>query len=248
MKNYNYLAFDLDGTLAPSKSVLQESMSKILKELLQTKKIAVISGASFEQYRKQFVAYLPPDANLDNLLLAPTNGASIYTFEDGDWQEKERHFLTEETKREVIKILQEALDKFGVERNNIYGEQIEDRQSQITFSGCGQQAPIEVKQTWDPKAELRLKIANYVGERLPDLSVRIGGMTSVDITQKGIDKEYALRRIFEIWQIQPDELLFAGDALFPGGNDEPAKNSGCDTVQVEDPLDTERVLREMFLG
>ncbi len=248
MKNFNYLAFDLDGTLAPSKSILQESMAKILGELLETKKIAVISGASFEQYNKQFVAYLPVGVNLENLLLAPTNGAEICIFQDGAWSQKEKHWLAEEEKKIIMQVLQEALQEFGVSQNNTYGPQIEDRKSQITFSGCGQRAPLEIKKTWDPEAKLRKQIADYVSQKLPNLSVRIGGMTSVDITQKGIDKEYALNRIFDIWQIAPADLLFVGDALFEGGNDEPAKKTGCETLQVQGPSETEKVLQEMLKG
>jgi len=37
---------------------------------------------------------------------------------------------------------------FKVEKT--WGEQIEDRGSQITYSALGQQAPIEEKKKWDP--------------------------------------------------------------------------------------------------
>ncbi len=39
-----------------------------------------------------------------------------------------------------------------------WGEQIEDRGSQITFSALGQQAPIEEKKKWDPDFTKREKI------------------------------------------------------------------------------------------
>ena len=40
-----------------------------------------------------------------------------------------------------------------------------------------------------------------------------------------------------------DEMLFMGDAIFPGGNDYPAKAMGLDTVKVRDVAETKAVLQ-----
>jgi phosphomannomutase len=37
------------------------------------------------------------------------------------------------------------------------------------------------------------------------------------------------------------EMIFIGDALFPGGNDYPAKEAGVVSIQVRDPNETKRV-------
>ena len=37
-------------------------------------------------------------------------------------------------------------------------------------------------------------------------------------------------------------MMFMGDAIFPGGNDYPAKTLGLDTVRVRDPQETISVL------
>jgi hypothetical protein len=39
-----------------------------------------------------------------------------------------------------------------------------------------------------------------------------------------------------------DEMIFVGDALFPGGNDDPAKEAGVVAIQVNDPTESKRVI------
>ena len=81
-----------------------------------------------------------------------------------------------------------------------------------------------------------------VQERLPDLEVRSGGSTSVDITRQGIDKAYGMRRLAELTGIPFAETLFIGDRLDPDGNDYPVKALGVPTVAVEGWEDTVEVI------
>ena len=61
------IVFDLDGTLAESKSSLDAEMSKLLGSLLRIVKVAVISGGDWPQLKKQLLSRLPPDQRLTNL-------------------------------------------------------------------------------------------------------------------------------------------------------------------------------------
>lgn len=81
-----------------------------------------------------------------------------------------------------------ALKAAGVADERIWGERIEDRGSQITFSGLGQHAPLAAKAAWDPDFAKRKRLQAALGLALPGFAVRIGGSTSVDITRAGIDK------------------------------------------------------------
>ncbi|KAL9101606.1 MAG: hypothetical protein Q9163_003145 [Psora crenata] len=106
---------------------------------------------------------------------------------------------------------------------------------QITFSALGQQAPIQKKEHWDPDFAKRKVIQKDLRERLPHMSINIGGATSIDITQKGVDKAYGLRRLRDQSQIPLEQMMFIGDAIFLGGNDYPALELGLKTVPVKNP-------------
>ena len=58
------IVFDLDGTLAESKSSLDAEMSTLLHDLLGVVKVAVISGGDWPQFEKQVLSHLPHDERL----------------------------------------------------------------------------------------------------------------------------------------------------------------------------------------
>jgi len=55
------IVFDLDGTLAPSKSPPDDVIAALVHDLLGIVKVAVISGGSWPQFEKQLLAKLPGD-------------------------------------------------------------------------------------------------------------------------------------------------------------------------------------------
>src|SRR5208282_2677648 len=128
----------------------------------------------------------------------------------------------------------------------IFGELIEDRGSQITFSGLGQQAPLEEKEKWDPDFRKRKTIKALLDKLIPEFSVRLGGATSIDVTKHGIDKAYGIRKLRDVLGIGIKEMIFIGDAVFPGGNDYPAKEAGALSIEVKDPHETKRVIEAII--
>jgi len=74
----------------------------------------------------------------------------------------------------------------------------------------------------------------------------MGGTTSIDITKPGIDKAYGIHKLREQLGIEISEMLFAGDAIFPGGNDYPAETAGVDSILVRDPFETARVIQAVL--
>lgn len=119
---------------------------------------------------------------------------------------------------------------------------IEDRGSQITFSALGQEAPLDEKKNWDPKFEKREKIKAILQPLIPEFSIQLGGSTSIDVTKPGIDKAYGIKKLQETLGIVLLDMIFIGDALFPGGNDYPAKQAGVASIEVRDPHETKRVV------
>jgi hypothetical protein len=239
------IVFDLDGTLAESKSSLDAEMSGLLRDLLSIVKVAVISGGNWPQFEKQLLSRLPHDDRLKNLSLLPTCGTKFFRYET-DWEELYSEDFTAEEKEKITFSLNKALGIAGFEIGSLCGTLIEDRGSQITFSALGQQAPIEEKQKWDPNFAHRKKITNILERFIPEFSVRMGGTTSIDVTKPGIDKAYGIRKLRDILGIGVEEMIFAGDALFPGGNDYPAEEAGVVCIRVRDPNETKRVIEAII--
>ena len=236
------VAFDLDGTLAESKQPLKDSMGEALADLLTVAHVAVISGGDWPQFDKQVASRLPERADRSKLWLMPTTGTKLYTYGDGRWNIVYAELFTDEQKAAIIEAFHASLEATGFVPEQTWGERIEDRGSQITFSALGQQAPLEAKEHWDPDFAKRKVIQADLRQRLPDLSINMGGATSIDITQKGVDKAYGLKRLRDESGIPLDAMMFIGDAIFPGGNDYPAKELGLDTVKVRDPDETLSVI------
>lgn len=244
-RNKNLVIFDLDGTLAESKSSLDPEMAGLLKELLTIVKVAVISGGDWPQFQQQLLANLPQDQSLGSLSLLPTCGTKYYEYSDG-WKQLYSEGLTEAERARIIQALQDVVAASGFAAKETWGEVIEDRGSQITFSALGQQAPYQAKRDWDPDFLKRAAIKAVLDSRLPEFSIRMGGTTSIDITKSGIDKSYGIRKLQELHGIPISEMIFVGDALFPGGNDYPAKEAGVECIQVRDPDESKRVIETLI--
>lgn len=234
-KDWQLVAFDLDDTLAPSKSPLPPDMGRALRGLLDVTQVAVISGGALPQFRLQLLEGLGARAEqLSRLHLMPTCGTQYFRFEGGDLVEQYAHGLSEAERAEAINALVQTAKQLGLWERDTWGPVIEDRGSQITFSALGQDAPLAAKRAWDPQGTKKNRLAAAVAEQLPSLEVRSGGSTSVDITQKGVDKAYGMRELQKITGLEQDQMLFVGDRLDPAGNDYPVKAAGWPTVAVAD--------------
>lgn len=239
------IVFDLDGTLAESKASLDAEMAALLDSLLEIVKVSVISGGNWLQFEKQVLANLSHDERLKNLSLLPTCGTKFYKYESA-WKQLYSEDFTDEEKKKIITSLDQATDSPDLKARQIWGEKIEDRGSQITFSGLGQQAPLEEKEKWDPDFIKRKRVKGILDHLIPEFSVRLGGATSIDVTKHGIDKAYGIRKLRDVLGIGIKEMIFIGDAVFPGGNDYPAKEAGALSIEVRDPHETKRVIEAIL--
>ena len=239
------IVFDLDGTLAPSKSPPDDVIAALLHDLLGIVKVAVISGGSWPQFEKQLLAKLPGDQSLANLYLLPTCGTQFYRHEE-EWVRVYSEDLSPDERRKIVSSSQRALDLTGLAPARVWGEVIEDRGSQITLSALGQGAPLEEKERWDPDFSKRKRITAVLDTLIPEFSVRMGGATSIDVTKPGIDKAYGIRKLRDILSIPLSEMVFIGDALFEGGNDYPAEQAGVDCIPVRGPDETKLVIETII--
>ncbi len=234
------IVYDLDGTLAESKSSVDAEMAGLLHDLLGVVKVAVISGGDWPQFEKQVLSHFPNDERLTNLSLLPTCGTKFFRY-TGEWRKLYSEDFSAEQKAKIVASLKQAVDKAGFKIEKTWGEVIEDRGSQITFSALGQQAPLKEKDKWDPDYAKRKKIKAILDPLLPDFSVRMGGATSIDVTKPGIDKAYGIRKLRDLLGITIKEMIYIGDALFVGGNDYPAEEAGVVSIPVRGPNETKPV-------
>ena len=239
------IVFDLDGTLAASKSALDAEMASLLHDLLSVVKVAVISGGAWQQFEKQVLSELPHDESLEKLSILPTCGTQFFQY-TGEWKKLYSEDLSAEEREKIVSALNKAIETAGFNVEKTWGETIEDRGSQITYSALGQQAPLEEKVKWDADFAKRTKIKAILDVLIPDFSVRIGGATSIDITKPGIDKAYGIRKLRDILGISLEEMIYVGDALFVGGNDYPAEQAGVISIPVRGPNETKRVVEAII--
>ena len=234
------VAFDLDGTLAESKQRVSSDMGELLSQLLKKMPVAVMSGAGFPQFERQFFPAFPADADFTNLYLFPDNAAQCFVYREGSWKPQYDNAFTPAEREHVLKALDEALVETGMRDVpiRVWGERIEDRGAEIVFSGLGQEAPPEEKRKWDPTREKRKPLYDALTKKLPEFAIGLNAMTSIDITRKGITKAYGIRRLAELSGVAIAEMLYVGDALDEGGNDAVVKETGVQTHAVFGPEET----------
>lgn len=239
------IAFDLDDTLTVTKSEMSDRMGELLVRLLDVYEVCIISGGNITQFMNQIVSRLKAEPEqLTHLHLMPTSGTRYYRYspKDADWKTVYADTIEPDRRAFVAKALEESAKELGLWEANPYGDIIEDRGSQVTFSALGQLAPPEEKYKWDPDGVKKHKLRDHIAPLVPDLEVRVGGSTSVDVTLIGIDKAYGISKLMEQLSLDKDEVLFIGDRLEEGGNDYPVKAMGIDTVAVERWEDTTYVI------
>lgn len=245
LNDIDLVAFDLDDTLAPSKSPLPPEMGSALAALLEVVPVCVISGGAFEQFDQQLLAGLPEGTELTHLHLMPTCGTRYLRFEGGGWHYRYRHDLTQTQKATAISSLQTHAQQLGLWEEETWGPIIEDRGSQITFSALGQEAPLAAKRAWDPQGTKKAALVSAVAPDVPDLAVRGGGSTSVDITARGVDKAYGMGKLAEETGVPKERTLFIGDRLDEGGNDYPVLAAGWPTQAVSGWEETLEVIGQL---
>ncbi|WP_394280380.1 HAD-IIB family hydrolase [Microbacterium sp.] len=248
MTSPRLVAFDLDDTLAPSKSAIDPRIGDLLLQLADRVQVAIISGGQLQQFRAQVVERLPEAdaATLERFHLMPTCGTQYYRLTGAGIETVYAHSLTEDEKQRALAAVEEEAKRLGVWESETWGDILEDRGSQITFSALGQSAPLEAKTAWDPTGAKKNALRDAVAARIPDLEVRSGGSTSVDITHQGIDKAYGMRQLSEQTGIPLDDMLFVGDRLDEHGNDYPVLAMGVTCQAVDGWEDTAAFLEQLI--
>lgn len=246
--DYQLVVFDLDRTLAESRGGLDKGMSDLLCQLMAKKYVAVISGAIFKQFQEQLLNFLPCSQHFSNLYIAPLSGGNLYSFQNRKWEKLYEITLDQTEKQKIMLALNKAFEETGFHPpEKIYGLLIEDRGGQITFSALGNEAPRELKERWDPDHQKRTKIKQSLEKYLPEYTIEIGGLTSIDIRPKGIDKGHEIKKIADYLSVPLNKILFIGDAIYVGGNDYSTTQLSEITIKnVSGPTETKEIIKEII--
>lgn len=240
--------FDVDGTLTESKSPMTEEMGELINKLSSVTMVAFISGFSLSRFQKQVLPFIKPSKNI---ILLPTDGSMCFQYDEDkkDWIMTDREPFPEKIKSEVMRELTKIIASrhFDIPQNP-YGDYIEDRDTQINFSALGQNAPLEAKKLWDPHEQKRKKIKEQLESVVEGITASVAGTTSIDVLPKGFDKAFGLNLFLKKSGISPKDVIFVGDAVFPGGNDYSVLEAGIETLKTDGPSRTAGIIRQWLIG
>src|SRR3989344_6338603 len=245
------VVFDLDGTLTESKSPMDQVMADLLVQLLEKKMVAIISGGAFGQFEKQLMPVLHCSDNLfKKLFFFPTTGTRFYRYTD-HWEQVYADEMTLVERTKIKEAFEKAFHDIDYHHpTQLFGDVIEDRGTQVTFSALGQEAPLELKKKWRDTQDRRREIVDALKRYIPEFEIKIPGATSIDVTRLGIDKAYRIYQMEKWLGVTISGMIFVGDALHEGGNDYAAKIAGVECIEVAGPIDTKQLiqdwLRELF--
>ena len=208
--------FDLDNTLTPSKSPIEEAHVPTLKQLAQRADVIVVSGHGEADIRSHLT-----EALHGCFYTLGQNGNRAVTY-DGKvlWNNSLTQGQREATLAFIAKA--RALLNYVVRDEN---DIIEDRDSQIAFSLIGHHEDKAKKDSFDPRHEIRFKLLRDLAPdvealKIANVEVRIGGTTNLDFFEYGKNKGYNVNLFIEKMGWRKEDCIYIGDALFPGGNDE----------------------------
>jgi phosphomannomutase len=243
------IVFDLDGTLTGSKVPIERPMAETLLELVRRLDVGIVTGGRYRLIKVQVLPYLDElgwsDDDRRRLHLLPACGTQRRRWDGRTWHQEFREDLDPIDRERVPDVLTRAAQDLGLFESRHWGDYIDDRGGQITYSVFGQQAPLEVKQAWDPDGTKKERIRLLAAERLPHLSVVSGASSSIDVTRPGRDKAFGVERLAAALGVRLEQLVFVGDRLQDGGNDASLRRLPVALVSVRRPSDTLTWAREV---
>jgi len=232
---------DVDDTICDSCQPISPEMAEQISKLISKGyAFAFISGSKCEHLHSMISSKI----NEEHHLLG-TTGTIYEKVHSGSRNLIYANNLTNSEKKEIFYAFKKLIMQFNIKPLTSTEDQLQDRDSQITLSALGRNAPLEVKRNYDPSEEKRKWWVKFLKGYLDEnkYEIKIGGTTSIDVTRKGMDKELGIKKFAEQLGVSLNQVLFLGDKIYPGGNDYPASKI-VDCISVKSPKETLEVLRK----
>ena len=227
---------DMDNTLVPPRSKVTDDMVCLLKKLMEKYTFVVLAAGGIERIKTQL---------LDEVKIPfvfSYYGTVYHRYIDGHYSLVAEYTNGLSNVPEIKKAIQQIRDKYGY--TDYYGNSCAEFRNEIVFGLLGTKASLEKKLAFDPDKRKRMLIYHELKRILPENEVLIGGTSSFDILDKGINKEFGLKKIMELG-FKKEEIVYIGDDFTEGANDEAVKGM-VDIVKAKDNMDALEKLR-MFL-
>ena len=204
VNNTNFL-FDIDGTLTPSRSVIDKDFKLFFLKWMKNKSVYLVTGSDKEKTIEQIGTEI-----WDNVTKSYQScGNAVY--QKGNLIRK----LDFKLEKNLQDFLNNQLQKS--EWKEKYNLHIDQRIGLINFSTIGRECPKEARKRyflWDKEKNERKMICEKIEEKFPLLEASVGGEISIDIYPKGKNKSQVLDEIH-------GPVVFFGDRCEKGGNDYP---------------------------
>lgn len=238
--------FDYDNTIAKPEQKPTQSMLQLLSTFLKDFDVAIMTGGrDLYELNKLLVEELDKYGrqNRKNLFLCTAYGNLIYKVEDTPLLLYKSEDIPSEERSRIKRIFEEIdWEDFNVTK--IHGEQITDKGSVISIDCLGKDAGSSTKDVWDKGQYIREEIKEGIAEALgASYHIFVTGRNTLDIVPKDKDKGSNILKLIELLRITKDEVLFMGDEFTSNGNDYPILSIGIDIKAVENPSETESILK-----
>ena len=201
----NKFIFDVDGTLTPSRGIMDEKFSAWFFDFMRHNDVYFVTGSDAEKTIEQVAEEIFRKAKYS----FNCSGNEVYQIGNlvykNPWECPDDLWLW----------LEDQL--YQSPYPNKYGRNFEVRTGMLNFSVVGRAAIGEQRKEyykWDLINREREELAEHINSHWLNVTASVGGETGIDIFEKGKDKSQIID-----WFDRDDTLIFFGDRIDPLGND-----------------------------
>lgn len=222
-------AFDVDGTLTPSRQRIDPSFDEWFLPFCENNSVYLVSGSDYEKTLEQL------GEDICNTVKGVYSCCGNALYVRGELQYVNDFVLTTE-QHEYLESLLESSS--FVKRT---GNHIEMRPGSCNFSVVGRNANMNDRSEYleyDTRTDERNRYADLIRKSFPTLEATVAGETGIDIHPVGKDKSQIAEYI--------SPFVFFGDKIYPGGNDYTIAQHAAKYYQVSTWEETFEILRKEY--
>lgn len=231
VRRLNYV-FDVDGTLTPSRLIIDAEFKKFFVKWIEDKNVYLLTGSDHEKTIEQVGEEI-----WTNVTESHQCGGNVI-FRKGELIEASKW----KPSKSLLDTCQNLIDISSYKIKA--GNHIETRVGLLNISVVGRDCTQKQREDyyeWDKENDEREFMCRAITKMFPDLEASAGGQISVDIHEFEKNKSQIRKRL-------DGDIHFFGDKTMEGGNDYPIANilTKPDKVfQVDDWEHTYKLLKEL---